>query len=381
VSRHTRVLFLGQGRAGPSDAMGHARAVDALKLGMAHSDVPLEYRFDEVPALARWQRALVRPIPGLGDGGRRTLRWHLLRSYGARRIAEAQLRHARPDVIQVTTSQVSLLLGDRFQRRVPVVFSNDITNCDWLRLLKRVPDDAPLPPYLRRVADLERGALNRAALCIAWTDSVMRRVRALAPAANVMALHPGIDLEAFRPRVGPRPPGPLRILFVGARWERKGGPDLLAALGPVLGAGVELHVVTPEEIPQDRGITVHRLRSGSDELVRLFQRADIFCLPSRADAVPWVVLEALACGVPVIASAMGSIPEMVGEAGLVTRAGDIEGLRDAIGTLSEDPALRTAMGEAARARAEASYDARTNTPAWLAALAAAATGGRAAPES
>jgi glycosyltransferase involved in cell wall biosynthesis len=374
------VLFLGQGRAGPSNAMGHARAVAALELGMAYSDVPLEYRFEEVPALARWERALVRAIPRLPDGGRQTLRWHLMRSYRARRIAEAQVRHARPDLIQVTTSQVSLLLGDDLQRRVPVVFSNDITTSDWLRLLRGIPEEAPLPAYLGRLADLERRALNRAALCIAWTDSVMRRVRALAPAANVMALHPGLDLETFRPRVGPRPPGPLRILFVGSRWERKGGPELLAALGPLLGAGVELDVVTTEAIPQGPGIDVHRLQSGSDALVRLFQRADIFCLPSRADAVPWVVLEALACGVPVISSAIGSIPEMVGDAGLLTRPGDVEGLRDAIGTLSEDPARRTAMGEAARARAEERYDVRANARAWLAALAAAATGERATLE-
>jgi len=92
------------------------------------------------------------------------------------------------------------------------------------------------------------------------------------------------------------------------------------------------------------------------------------------------VVEALACGVPVISTAIGSIPEVVGEeAGLITRPGDIEGLRDAIGTLSEDAALRRAMGQAARARAEAKYDARANTRAWLAALAAVATRERSVP--
>jgi glycosyltransferase involved in cell wall biosynthesis len=94
----------------------------------------------------------------------------------------------------------------------------------------------------------------------------------------------------------------------------------------------------------------------------LRQQADLLALPSGADAAPWAVLEAMACGTPILGSDVGGIPDMVGdEAGVIVGYGDRRALRSAALDLIGDPARRSALGAGARARAERRYDARRQT--------------------
>ncbi len=88
-------------------------------------------------------------------------------------------------------------------------------------------------------------------------------------------------------------------------------------------------------------------------------------MPTRVDAAPWVVLEAMACGVPVVSTRVGSIPEMVGEGGCIVDPGDVAALRSTLVELIGAPDARRSMAEAGRGRVEAEYDARKNTPALL----------------
>ncbi len=357
-----QVLFLSQGRASASTAMGHVRVEHALRVGLAGAaGARVRPLHATVPRFSLAQRVFIRAVPGLRDRGYWTLRWHLARGWAARRLLEQRLRDDAPDVVHVTTDQVSLLLG-RIQREVPCVLSLDITTYDWLRLLRRLPEDGEVPADLRPLLALERRALHRAPLSIAWTDTVAERVGHLAPRARVATLHPGIDLEEFRPRSGPRKSGPLRVLFIGGRWVDKGGPDLVAALEADLGRTVELHVVTSVAPPPQDGMIAHAAQPGSREIVDLLQHADVLCLPSYADAVPWVIVEALACGVPIVATAIGSIPEMMGSgSGRLVDPGDVPALREALHELFESPALRSDLAHHGRARAEERFDARRNT--------------------
>ncbi len=370
MPRPTRILFLDQGRASPGAALGHVRVRHALEAGMPAGTA---MRFADVRPFTRAERLAIREVPGLERWSYGSVRWHLARGWVARNAIRGALASDPPDVVHIVTDQVSFLLGGT-QRRVPCVLSLDSTTVDWVRLIHGLPADAPLPPELRPLARLERRALERAPLSIAWTETVAGRLRALAPGARSATLHPGLDLEALRPRPGDRPAGgPVRVLFVGGRWEAKGGPDLIAALEPELGRGVTLDVVTPETLAPRDGVTVHSGAPGSAGVAELFARADVFCLPTATDAVPWVVLEAMASGVPVVSTTVGSIPEMIGpDAGLVVEPRDPEGLRAALGTLFDDRARRAEMGQAARARAEAVYDARRNAPALLELLAGVA---------
>ena len=78
------------------------------------------------------------------------------------------------------------------------------------------------------------------------------------------------------------------------------------------GTGVELDVVTPDPVDEGPHVRRHQLPPGDARLRELFRRADVLCLPTFRDAVPWVVLESFASGTPVIASDIGALPELVG---------------------------------------------------------------------
>jgi glycosyltransferase involved in cell wall biosynthesis len=356
-----RALFVEQGQAMAGAAMGLIRVQHAVRAGL--DEVRGEIEIDElsIRPFTRWERRYVRYVPRLEGGGFGSVRWHLTRGRVARRAIEQRLRERPADVVHLTTDQISLVLG-RLWDRLPIVPSLDTLTVDWAKARRYLGPEAETPRYLRPLAPLEKRALERAPLAIAWTDTVAGRIRKLAPGARVAVLHPGIDLQAFRPGTDRGRSGPTRVLFVGGRWEQKGGPQLIEALGPLLGPGVHLDVVTPEQVEPRDGITFHSGGPGSATVAELFARADIFCLPTFVDAVPFVVAEAMASGVPVISTTVGSIPELVGEAGVLVDPGDIEGLRGALETLLGEPATRAGMGAAGRARAEAHYDARKNTP-------------------
>ena len=76
----------------------------------------------------------------------------------------------------------------------------------------------------------------------------------------------------------------------------------------------------------------------------------MFLLPSYADAVPNVVLEAMAVGLPVAASNVGAIPEILGDAGVVVPRGDRRALRTTLSLLADDPETRARLGERAYQR-------------------------------
>ena len=84
-------------------------------------------------------------------------------------------------------------------------------------------------------------------------------------------------------------------------------------------------------------------------------RADIFVLPSRSEAFPNAVLEAMAAGLPIVASAVGGIPELIDDNsnGLLVPAGDSEALAERLCRLMADEPLAARLGAAARAKAEA----------------------------
>ncbi|HEY1417500.1 MAG TPA: glycosyltransferase, partial [Myxococcaceae bacterium] len=90
---------------------------------------------------------------------------------------------------------------------------------------------------------------------------------------------------------------------------------------------------------------------------RVLAAADVLALPSRTEGLPMAALEAMAAGVPVVASAVGSLPEVLGDgAGVLVPPGDIEALRVALERLW-DPATRQALAHVARARVASRYGA------------------------
>jgi glycosyltransferase involved in cell wall biosynthesis len=247
-------------------------------------------------------------------------------------------------------------------RRVPTLLSVDATVWDWhaMGIWRKVRpySHALLAPSIA----LERRSLKAAARVLALTPWARDSARAQCPEADVVVHHPGVDLDVFSPgpsRERERP----RVLFVGGRFAEKGGHDLLAALGPLAGRTIDLDLVTQDPVDAREGVKVHRIAADDrNALVDLYRQADVFCLPTHGDAAPWALLEAMACGVPVVATSIGGIPDLLdGSAGVLVLRGDPAGLRAAVQSLLSDDTRRAELGRIGRAHCEQSYDARVQT--------------------
>jgi hypothetical protein len=199
-----------------------------------------------------------------------------------------------------------------------------------------------------------------------WTETIAAAVHSEYELGEkpTETIHPGLDADWWAEAAAQRPAagdGPMRILFVGNDVHRKGLPTLIEAVSALEGEAV-LDVVSGDEIEERNFVEVHRgVTAGSERLRELYAGADVFALPTRADAVPWAVLEAMAAGLPVVASAVGSIPEMVGETGEAVPPDDAEALAAALRRL-RDAGRRRELGQAAQARVHERYDNRLQTP-------------------
>jgi len=221
--------------------------------------------------------------------------------------------------------------------------------------------------------------------------------------AKVRLIHHGGNLDGFQPaskdeqvkgRTGeagttliggtPSPlhpftpaPTPL-ILSVGRLVEKKGFPDLIAACAQLKQAGQQFRCAIYGDGPlhgqlaalieqQALGdcVTLAGER-GQAELIPIFQRADIFALApfvtddGDRDGIPNVLVEAMACGLPVVSTAVAGIPELMrhGENGLMVAPRDVGGLADALTMLLGDQSCRERMGANARATVVAQFDLR-----------------------
>jgi glycosyltransferase involved in cell wall biosynthesis len=184
------------------------------------------------------------------------------------------------------------------------------------------------------------------------------------PASHVEIIHDGVDTETFRP-LDDVEKEPQSILFVGNSEDRnKGARYLLEALR-LLRRDMDFHLTFVDKARDDLTLVpglVKRLgltsritytgRVSTEELVRLYNRAEILVSPSLYEGFGLPAAEAMACGTPVIATTAGAFPEVVadGETGWLVTPGDARALADAIRRLMADPVQRGKMGAAARRR-------------------------------
>jgi glycosyltransferase involved in cell wall biosynthesis len=125
---------------------------------------------------------------------------------------------------------------------------------------------------------------------------------------------------------------------------------------------VEVDLVTGTSPFVPPSVRVHHLTPQSAELRRIYAAADIFVLPSRADCFPQAVAEALAAGLPVIATDVGGVSEMVedGRNGRLVPRGSVPHLKEALRDLVRDPERRRRMGHESRQLALRKHDAMVN---------------------
>ena len=155
---------------------------------------------------------------------------------------------------------------------------------------------------------------------------------------------------------------------MGGDFERKGGVELLEAFARLPTGTAELILVTKAYVPRPDGVAViDDLTPNDPRLVRLFNQSDVFALPSRAEAFGIAAVEASAAGLPVIASDVGGLADIVddGVTGLKVPARDVDALEVARRTLLESREARLAMGAAARQRAVERFDVARNASVLL----------------
>jgi glycosyltransferase involved in cell wall biosynthesis len=167
------------------------------------------------------------------------------------------------------------------------------------------------------------------------------------------------------------------VVFAGEFGHRKGADLLLSAwqrLDQQLKDEWTLEVfgrvapamVTILEHFDDDSVRVHGLTDGS-VVGRALMSSSIAVLPSRAEGLPMFVLEAMAAGCAVVATDVGAIRPLIGDAaGLLVEAGNVPALASALNALMTSPALRARFGEAARARILNDYAEQDMTTRWRA---------------
>ncbi len=203
-------------------------------------------------------------------------------------------------------------------------------------------------------------------------------------AARVRLAYHGVDTRRFRPAAGTVPTDeagqaaarPLRILAAGRLVEKKGFPVLLDAIGLLAARGRVVACRVVGDGPLHDALEARAAELGIAGLVTFdgershqaiadaYRESDVFVQCSVVvaggdrDGVPNVVLEAMASGLPVVASAVAGIPEAVvdGTTGFLVPASDPVAVADRLAALADDPALALRLGEAGRARVLAGFD-------------------------
>lgn len=169
---------------------------------------------------------------------------------------------------------------------------------------------------------------------------------------RIVVTPPAIDVDLFSGQKWT--PDMPRLFFVGNDWQRKGGPELLRWYRQYFSGRCELHIVgdVGASHQADSGIIFHGPVPRAVLARDLLPSAIALVLPSRLEMTPWVVVEAAAAGVPIIASDVGAVRETVreGKTGFLLHPGSAEvDFVQAVEALLADPALVTQLGSNARA--------------------------------
>ncbi len=252
----------------------------------------------------------------------------------------------------------------------------------WAAWLRRVPAVIHTPhghvfhgyfsSWRSRVfREAERAAARVTHRIVALTEGDLRDHldAGIASRERFTIIPSGVNLERCRRTAPPHRGGPdVTLGFLARLVEVKAPLDLLEALARLAPAHPDVHLIMVGDGPlrpaveeriqtlglQDRVELTGRL----EDPVPALHRFDVFVLPSHNEGMGRAAVEAMAAGLPVVASRVGGVPDVVqdGQTGLLVPPGDPEALAAALDRLLQDEALRMAMGEAGLRRAEAFSD-------------------------
>jgi glycosyltransferase involved in cell wall biosynthesis len=191
------------------------------------------------------------------------------------------------------------------------------------------------------------------------------------PAARIHVIPTGINPELFSPqrkgRTGPssRAAAQINLIYIGGLYPPKGIEYLLKAVNPIFRQNDSLHLTLVGEGPlkmdilkwiQHQGLQTRISLAGSlphDQIPLKLRRSHIFILPSLREGTPNSLLEAMACGIPSIATRVGHIASIIddGKDGLLVNPGSSDELKAKITLLLDDPALYRRIAKTCRNKA------------------------------
>lgn len=214
----------------------------------------------------------------------------------------------------------------------------------------------------------------------AYNRDVIASECGAAARGDLVVIHTGVDTDHFRPR--PRPDGrrPFTIVCIGTLHEVKGQIHLVRACARLAADGIDFacHLIGDgpdrsmlERAVSDAGLEGRVMLDGvmdRESLAALLATADAVVAPSvptaqgKREGIPVVLMEAMSSGLPVVASRLSGIPELVehDQSGLLVEPGDDRGLAEALTRLHADPELRRRLAERGRATVVAEFDIRVN---------------------
>jgi glycosyltransferase involved in cell wall biosynthesis len=191
------------------------------------------------------------------------------------------------------------------------------------------------------------------------------------PEQDVIALPNGIDCRPFAhiPTVVTQPSDPLRLIYIGRIAREKGLYESLQAMRLALELGVDARLTVAGAGPEEGRLRRYAAALGiaqrttfvgpvfGSDKVNLLAGADVMLLPSYAEGLPYALLEAMAAGLPVLATPVGAIPDVVtpGTHGYLVPVRDGKSLAEALALLSGDRDKLSWMSRACRRRVRAAY--------------------------
>lgn len=192
--------------------------------------------------------------------------------------------------------------------------------------------------------------------------------------AKIEVVRLGVDPDAFAVRLPSSGPGPFRLSSVGQLQPAKGFHVLLDAVAMLVRSGRDCVVTIVGGGDLRAGLETRARQLGVADRVtftgplnqiqvrRVLGDTDCFVLASFAEGIPVVLMEAMAAGVPCVATRITGIPELIedGVSGLLVTPADAEALAGAVGALQDDVGLRQRVSAAARARVEREYNLGVN---------------------
>jgi glycosyltransferase involved in cell wall biosynthesis len=290
---------------------------------------------------------------------------------GFRARAHLQCQTKPFDALYCHTPEAAVLLG-KYMKQTPTILSLDATpaNMDSIGPAYRHKRRSDTVEHVKKV--LIKRSFERAAHLVTFShwakDSLIDDYGV--SRHRITMNPPGLDLKRWNiskeERAISEADLTARVLFVGNGFQRKGGEVLLHSVASMQEkCAVDIVTNDPTILGPGgtSGVHIHRgLKAGTPELLALYRKANIFVLPTLGDCSPWVILEAMAMRLPVIATPVGGIRELVihGETGLLIPPHSPEALIEAISELSRDQKRRHAMGIAARQRVEKYFDSAQN---------------------